>query len=658
MAVSNYELNLQDYLRILRKRKWIVFSFIVISFIFSYIYTSFSKPFYRSSTTIKVIQRETTMDLLTELMVWNPGNLMETAATTLTSYNILRSVAEKMGLIKKGMSDREIDGIVAYIAQQVSSQQVGSTNLIQINVVSPTPREAVNIAKYTAESYIEDNLKMKLQQSENVRRFVESQLRHYERELVKNEEEILKFKEAFPMIAEKSQLDSLFSMKDDPMIAGLEKKLVDQKLRLSLLLQEVTKEHPDVLSLQEEIDILSNSLENEKERVRREIKDIPEKQVQFARLLRSLELNKELYTKFRDRLEEVKITQAHEVEDVSIVEPPMEPQIVGTSRTKNIVTGVLLGTIFGLVLAFLRETLDTSIGTIEDVEDYLKLPVLGVVPHIDVDKTTYMITEAKKVRLFEKFQRFARMYEEDIRLLQGRLIFSVEHQSIISEAYRILQTNLQFTALDKNKKAIVVTSVGAGEGKTLTSINSAISMAQMGKKVLLVDCDYRRPQMNKILGLPREPGLSEVILGKMPFEDCVKNVTDIMLGEIGSKTILQSPGIENFNALTCGAVPLNPPSLLGSNKMDELVKVMKENYDVVIFDCAPVLPVTDTLIMASKCDTSILVYQTGRAARGALKRAKEQLVNIHTDVSGVVLNNISASEMRPSTTYYHYERKE
>ncbi len=656
--MANYELNLQDYLRILRKRKWIILSFMVISFVFSFIFSSFTTPFYRSTTTVSITQRESTNSLLSEMMEWNPGDMMETSSTTITSYAIMKMVGKKIGLIQEDSSNSTIDAVVGMLQGEIFTKQVGNTNLIQISVTSLSSQRAFNVAKYTAESFIEYNLDIKSKQTQNVRQFVEKQLRHYEKQLALSEKELLEFKESLPLDQRTSGLGETSSLKDDPLIAGLESKLVDQKLQLSLLLQEYTEEHPEVLRLEQEIVILKQTLTKEKERYLIKLRNLPEREVVFARLLRGLELNKELYNKFRDQLEDVKIRQAHEVEDIAVVEPPSKPYMLGTGRKKNVLTGILLGLVLGLVVSFLRETLDTSIGTIEDVEDYIKLPVLGVIPHIDVDKATYMIVDEQHHKWFEQFQRLMGTYEEDINMLRGRLIFSVENQSSISEAYRILQTNLQFTALEKDHKTIIFTSVGASEGKTLTSINSAVSMAQMGKKVLIVDCDYRRPTMNKILGLPRENGLSEIILGKSTLEENIKNITDIMLGDISSKKILQSPGIENFNALSCGAIPLNPPSLLGSGRMNEIVQEMRSKFDVVIFDSAPILPVTDTLIMASKCDTSILVYQAGRAARGALKRAKEQLTNIQTHVTGVVLNNISASEMKPTQKYYHYERKD
>ncbi len=657
--MATYELNIQDYLRILRKRKWIIFSFVMIAFVFSFIYTSFSIPHYRSSTTVAFIQRETaTNALLTEMVVWNPGDVMETASKTITSHAVMKAVGEKMGLIRSGMSDMETDAVVNSIVNEVFTKQVGNTNLITITATSLSPERAFEIAKYTSESFIEENLRTKSKQTQSVRDFVEKQLANYQQQLTQSEQALLTFKESLPLDQRTTNLEETTTLKDDPLIAGLESKLVDQKLHLNLLLQEFTEEHPAVVSLQQEISILSQTLTKEKERYLGKLRELPERQVTFARLLRNLELNKELYNKFRDRLEEVKIQQAHEVEDITIVEPPSEPYMLGTGRGKKVITGILLGLVLGLVVSFLRETLDTSIGTIEDVEEYLKIPVLGVIPHINVDQETYTIVEQHRHHWFEQLQRLIGSYEEDINMLRGRLIFSATDQSVISEAYRILQTNLQFTALDKKRTTIVFTSVGAGEGKTLSSINSAVSMAQMGKKVLLVDCDYRRPTVNKILGLPRENGLSEVVLGKNTLEENIRNVTDIMLGEISSKKILQSPGIENFHVITTGAIPLNPPSLLGSEKMSEIIREMKSKFDVVIFDSAPVLPVTDTLIMASKTDTSVLVYQSGRAARGALKRAKEQLTNIQAHVTGVVLNNIAASEMKPTATYYHYERKD
>ena len=656
--MAKYELNLQDYLRILRKRKSIILSFLVGSFLFSLFYTSFAVNSFRTATTIKLIQRETTAGLLTDLLVWNPGDVMATAANTITSYNIMKVVARKMGLVNDKSNENKIAAEVAGLQGEVSAERIGSTNLIKITVTSGNKDRAYKVAKFITEAFIEDNLATKNKQSANVRQFVEEQLQRYKQALTQSERELVLYKESMPIDEPSVSMESLYSGKDHPLIAGLEAKLVDQKLKLSLLLQEFTEEHPDVVRLKDEIVRLDTQLKEIKTQYSEQVKRLPEKQMQYSQLLRNLEINKALYSKFRDRLEEVKIAQAQEVEDVSIVDPPFEPHPVGPNRRKNIFLGMVLGTMIGLVLAFLRESLDTSIGTIEDVEEHIKLPVLGVIPHIEVEHSAPPgITPYPLKGWRAKLQRLTGGFEEDIRSARQRITFSTQQKSLIAEAYRILQTNLQFTALDKKMNALVFTSVAAGEGKTLTSVNSAICMAQMGKKVLLVDCDYRRPSIHKILGLTRENGLSEVILEKYKLEDVTKNITDIIMGDLGQRDLLKLPGVENLNILTCGTIPLNPPSLLGSEKMNAVIEEMKRIYDVVIFDAAPVLPVTDTLILAAKTQFTVLVYQSGRAARGALKRAKEQLVNVGAHVGGVVLNNISASEMKPAASYYYYERE-
>lgn len=655
--MAKYELNLQDYLRILRKRKGIIISFVVASFFFSFFYTSFSKPSYRTSSTIKILQRETTAGLLTELLVWNPGDIMATAASTITSYNIMKGVARKMGLVSEKAPEFQVEGTIAALQGEVKAERVGQTNLIRITVTSPTRDRALHIARYTAEAFIEDNLETKNRQSTSVRQFVEEQLQRYRKTLAENEQELIRYKETLPLDERQVSLENLYSSKDDPVIAGLETQLADKRLKLSLMLQDLTEEHPDVIAIKSEIAFIEKQLEEARTKFADRIKGLPEKQIQYAQILRNLEINKTLFTKFRDRLEEVKITQAQAVEDVTIVDPPLEPYPIGPNRRKSIFLGVLLGTMLGLVLAFLRETLDTSIGTIEDVEEYIKLPVLGVIPHIEVEQPAAGMVETGIKKWRDKIRQLTGGLEEDIRSTRQRITFTTQQKGLIAEAYRILQTNLQFTALDKNLKALVFTSVAAGEGKTLTAINSAICMAQMGKKVLLVDADYRRPSIHKVLGISRENGLSEVIMEKYTLQESLKNITDIILGDLGSRDIVKFPGVENLNVLTCGTIPLNPPSLLSSEKMTSIIEEMKQLFDVVLFDSAPVLPVTDTLILSGKTQMVILVYQTGRAARGALKRAKEQLVNVGAHVGGVVLNNIAASEMRPAASYYYYERE-
>jgi capsular exopolysaccharide synthesis family protein len=193
------------------------------------------------------------------------------------------------------------------------------------------------------------------------------------------------------------------------------------------------------------------------------------------------------------------------------------------------------------------------------------------------------------------------------------------------------------------------------EGKTTIVSNFAMTIAQIGKKVLLVDGDMRKPMINRVYGIEREPGLSDVILGNYNWDEVIKTDTDIMMGEMGMEDITTTaPGINNLNIMTSGLIPPNSTELLNSARMNEILSQMKEAYDIVLFDSTPILPSTDGVILSAKVDGVVMVYQVGQIARGALKRAKTQIDNAKANVIGVVLNGLKPETGRDYKDYGYY----
>ena len=190
----------------------------------------------------------------------------------------------------------------------------------------------------------------------------------------------------------------------------------------------------------------------------------------------------------------------------------------------------------------------------------------------------------------------------------------------------------------------------------MTTVNSALSMAQLGYKVVVVDADLRRPSVHKVFGVERDMGLTEAVLGTFKTDDVIKSIDDIMLGNLKSSVILKTYGMENLHIVTAGHLSTNPTELLSSNNMGRFLKDLKERFQVVFFDSAPILPVTDSCILSSKMDGVILVYEVGRVARGALRRSKVQIESAKGKPIGVVLNNMRASDMKFGSPYYYYRQ--
>lgn len=253
--------------------------------------------------------------------------------------------------------------------------------------------------------------------------------------------------------------------------------------------------------------------------------------------------------------------------------------------------GILGGLVLGLVVAILREVLDNSVRTVESAQRLVGAPVLGTIP-----------------------------YDPDTR--RTPLIVGEEAASLRSEAYRQLRTNLQFINAARSANVIMITSSVPIEGKSTTAVNLALTFMEFGERVLLIDADLRRPQLNSLLGLPNDVGLTNVLAGQISLDQVLQP-----WGEDGRLTLLAS-----------GSVPPNPSELLGSVKMAELIPKVRQRFDKIVIDTPPVLPVTDAAVASVSAEAVVMVIRHGRTSRAQVSNAAATLENIDAQVVGSVLN--------------------
>ena len=617
--MPQYELNLRDYLRIFRKRRLIIiitFLGVVISTI---IYLSSQPIYYQATATVKIEERKTIAGLLTEWIVYNPADVMESETKIIKGYPVMKKVALRMGRISDSSSLEESNDVISQLQDNIETERVATTNMIRIIATSDKAKDAMDLANTVAEVYIEENLLEKAKQFRHARQFIEEQLSSLETRLKETEERLRQFGD---------------EVKNVRLAEPIQQKLVNLEFELAELLQKYTEKHPRVIQVRQQIKDMEN-----------QVKGFSGQELEYVRLNREVEVNRKLYGMLKEKLEEARITEAQKVPDVSVVNPAVMPEgPISTNRRLGILMGIFTGLILGLSLAFIVETLDTSIGTIEDVENVVKLPVLGVVPSIESE----ILPERG---IWAKFKE--RIFPIDKTDVQERLVRLIAHykpQSPIAEAFRNIHTNLKLTS---SKKTILITSCGPREGKSSVVSNLAIVMAQVGLKTCLVSTDLRRPVLSKTFGIKREPGLNELIMGTATFESVLNNITDIILGEMKFEDVRKTPGIENIWILPSGHIPSNPVEILESKEMDNLIEALKKQFDVAIFDAPPVLPVTDASILAPKMDGVIIVYETGRTSREALLRTKVQLESTGAKILGVVLNNTKPqTEAIVSYPYY------
>lgn len=214
-----------------------------------------------------------------------------------------------------------------------------------------------------------------------------------------------------------------------------------------------------------------------------------------------------------------------------------------------------------------------------------------------------------------------------------KLITYEQAKSPIAEAYRTLRTNLQFSRADGSLQTLMFTSAGPGEGKSTTVANSAVVLAQAGKRVIIVDCDLRKPVQHKIFGLPN------------------RGVTNVLIENLPATEVLQDTEIRNLRVLTSGPIPPNPSELLGSAKMERLLSELKDAADYLIIDAPPVVAVTDACVLASKTDGVVLTVAAGMVRPEMGQHAKDLLVKANAPLLGVVLNRV---EIEKEHAYYYY----
>jgi capsular exopolysaccharide synthesis family protein len=712
--MAEYDLNLRDYTRILRKRKFIIlFSTFMLGF-FSLFFATMIKPIplYNATSSVKVEASATMAGLYIETVTYSDADTLETQSAIITSIPVMELVAKDMGLIDKELSREEIRdnpellNIVLDIKGKVSTLVEGETNIINISVVSEDPKYSKTIANSTAKMYQLSNILEKNRRNIEAKKFIENRLekvgnrletaqkelkslrqekrfvtmdvhiaqtvRRLEIAEKKNNEVKKMMKETLVLIKHLEEQQSLpkeksegfYAEKMSPVFSNLNNRLINLRTERDVMLLDFTSKHPEVIRVDLEIDnVIGNmlrSLNTERKKLEgiashttkemkeqtAEYRSLPEIGFKLADIEMNISNNQILFAELESKHQEVLIKDAEKIQEITIVRPALEPTIPVNPPTTvaTTVVGTIIGFILGVVMAFVRETIDTSIGAIEDVEAFLGVPVVGIIPFMGSDEIMDTLLQKKDLE-----------QPEEVLELNARLVSHFAPKSTMAESFRSMRTGIEFILNDRKLKSLSFTSTTMREGKTTITSNFAMTMAQIGKKILLVDGDMRKPMTNNMFGIEREPGLSDVILGNYNWDEVIKTDTDIMMGKMGMEDITTTaPGINNLNIITSGLIPPNSTELLSSERMMEIISEMKEAYDIILFDSTPVLPSTDAVILASKMDAVVIVNQVGQIARGALRRAKVQLDTSKANIIGVVLNGLKPETGREYKDYGYY----
>lgn len=386
------------------------------------------------------------------------------------------------------------------------------------------------------------------------------------------------------------------------------------------LFESILKSEVEIKALTARAEALREAIAN----VDYDLEQLPEKTLVLARLTRDRKLNEELYLMLNEKYEEARISEAAKSAGVEIVDTAKPPEFPIKPRKKlNILFGMLFGLALGVGITLLIDLLDDTIKTPEELER-MALTALGTIPIVNIED----------IRRRLKRQGKELTAQDEVRL-ESKMITRFSPKSPISEAYRSLRTNIQFSDIDNPKRVILMTSAATKEGKSTTCVNLAITFAQTGSRVLLVDSDLRRPTLHSFFNVDKMYGLSNVLIGSLSFNDVIKRTE-----------------VENLDLITAGDIPPNPAEMVASERMRMFLEEARNRYDVVLLDSPPVVAVTDAAILTTRADATILVVSSGMTGRSELKRAIGLIRSVGSNVLGVILNGLDIKKMYG--TYYYY----
>lgn len=439
-----------------------------------------------------------------------------------------------------------------------------------------------------------------------------------------------------------AQLPEAFS---DLQTNELNKKLRDLRLEAAQLDVKYGRMNPRVMEVRQQIATLEEQLESSRvaleakvkadygraireeqalkailERSKQEAATQNQAEIKYNLLKQDVDTAKSLYTEFLQKLSQADIQLAEQQNDLLLAEPAETPSApIGPDRFRGIMTAVFLSLAAGIGLAFLLEYLDSTVRTADDASRCAQLPALGVIPAIG--------RQARK--LFPAGPNEATTPE----------LATLANRSSAAEAYRVLRTSVLLSPGNKPPRTILVTSGEPGEGKTTTVLNTAISLAQLGSSVLIVDCDLRKPSAHTVFGIEGADGLSTFLSRNVDLDPLIRRLH-----------------IPNLSLLPSGPAPFNPAELICSEKMKVMLETLSNRYSHILIDSPPVISVTDPVILSTLVDGVMLVVHGGKSTRHSVRRARQELASVGANLFGVVVNNVDLRRCGYNDDDYYYKR--
>jgi capsular exopolysaccharide synthesis family protein len=566
------------------------------------------------------------------------------------------------------------------------------TRLIDIKYSHTDPQVAAKVVNAIAETYAFSNLEKRTETNSTTGAFLQKRIAELQQQIRTAEERLVNYAKNNQIISldpnqntvverlsglnqqlleaenERKSAEAAYNAANAPGAANaladadlkqandIEAKLIDLRQKRALLLVEATEEAPEVKEVDQQISelerqfkdlrgrksatLLTNlntryqqalqreqSLRRSFQEQRAQTLSQNEAAINYRIIQQEIETNKQLLNGLLQGAKENDVVLAGKPNNISVVDYALAPDSpVGPNRARTVLAAFFLSIGGGIGLALLLEYLDDSVHSTDEVERVLHLPALAVIPSMGAAVRRRVITGTTAL------QKQNGNSGDDAALL-----INVDGRSPLAEAYRHLRTSVLLSTPGGAPRTLLVTSSLPGEGKTTTAINTAISLAQTGASVVIVDADMRRPRLQSIFEIHESEGLSSILSSDATEAEMLELVkTDPATG---------------LNILTSGPVPPNPAELLGSEQMSRLMTALQSRYSYVVVDSPPISSFTDGVLIATMVDGVLLVVHGGKSSRHIVRRSKQLLNDVGSKVFGVVLNNVNVQ----SHDYYYYQ---
>lgn len=693
-----------NYWLVLRKRKWAVLATLVVVVTLATIVSFRTRPIYDAFAKIEINQpnSDALLGFKDVGAGVSPDYYSESQFEVATQVNILHSGTIALQVIKAlnlDSSAPEINGKPVAARPPDRSEEAGQiarfqaslhvvplpeTRLVEIRYSDPDPQMAATVVNTLVQTFIEENIKAKFDSTMQASEWLSKQLGDLQLKVETSQEKILRYQKENGMLgvdekqniitAKLDELNKEFTAVEsdriqkqsqyqqamsgnaelldnsekDSLIGKLRSQEADLKMQYAQLNSQFGDSYPKVIELKDQIRQLQENIQAEVEKMRaraatqyqaalhhetllraafeaqkEEANKLNEKAVDFNILKRDYETNRKLYEELLEKLKQAGISAGLKSSNIRVVDAARVPESPASPNIpRNIELSLLLGTLGGIGLAFVLEALDTTVRTPEQVEIVSALPSLGIIPlSLSLNGAKPFLTGRSAATGME-------------------LITYKRPQSQIAESFRSLRTSILLSgSVDSRPKVLLITSALPQEGKSSTSVNLAIVLAQKGSRVLLVDGDMRRPTLHTVLRVSRDIGLSSILDNDSSPEDA----------------ILAAPDFPNLFILPAGLSPSNPVEMLDSDRLRELIKQWRNQYDFVIVDSPPALSVTDAVVLSPEVDAVIMVVRSGRTTKDAVRRTRDTLYQVNARIMGIVVNAVDLRS--PDLHYYYYYSK-